>query len=111
MSEQAKIHSAQVFVDTHGLLHQGSQITDPHKRPFMFQVARWEVKVMDSPKRLAEEHLELTRRYFLGLADAQGWRPGPHDCARGLWQQIREVAPADCPVQQLAPNGFFGFGG
>jgi malic enzyme len=32
--DQAKVHSAQVFVDTHGLLHQGSQITDPHKRPF-----------------------------------------------------------------------------
>jgi malic enzyme len=32
--DPAKIHSAQVFVDTHGLLHQGSQITDPHKRPF-----------------------------------------------------------------------------
>ena len=32
--DQAEIHAAQVFVDTHGLLHQGSQITDPHKRPF-----------------------------------------------------------------------------
>jgi malic enzyme len=32
--DQAKIHSAQVFLDTHGLLHQGSQIADPHKRPF-----------------------------------------------------------------------------
>ena len=32
--DPAKIHSAQVFVDTRGLLHQGSQITDPHKRPF-----------------------------------------------------------------------------
>ncbi len=32
--DQAKIHAAQVFVDTRGLLHQGSQITDPHKRPF-----------------------------------------------------------------------------
>ena len=32
--DQAKIHAAQVFVDTHGLLHQGSQITDPQKRPF-----------------------------------------------------------------------------
>jgi malic enzyme len=30
----AKIHAAQIFVDTHGLLHQASQITDPHKRPF-----------------------------------------------------------------------------
>ena len=32
--DQANIHAAQVFVDTHGLLYQGSQITDPHKRPF-----------------------------------------------------------------------------
>ena len=32
--DEAKIHSAQVFVDTQGLLHQGSPITDPHKRPF-----------------------------------------------------------------------------
>ena len=32
--DQAKIHAAQVFVDTHGLLHQGSQVTDPQKRPF-----------------------------------------------------------------------------
>lgn len=33
-ADQAKIHAAQVFVDTHGLLHQGGRITDPHKRPF-----------------------------------------------------------------------------
>ena len=32
--DQAKIDAAQVFVDTHGLLHQGSQITDPQKRSF-----------------------------------------------------------------------------
>jgi malic enzyme len=32
--DPAKVHSAQVFVDTHGLLHQGSPMTDPHKRPF-----------------------------------------------------------------------------
>jgi malic enzyme len=32
--DQARIHVAQVFVDTRGLLHQGSRITDPHKRPF-----------------------------------------------------------------------------
>ncbi len=32
--DQAKIHAAQVFVDTRGLLHQGCQITDPHKRRF-----------------------------------------------------------------------------
>ena len=32
--DRAKIHAAQVFVDTHGLLHHGSPITDPHKRPF-----------------------------------------------------------------------------
>jgi malic enzyme len=32
--DQAKIHAAQVFVDTRGLLRQGGQITDPHKRPF-----------------------------------------------------------------------------
>lgn len=32
--DQAKIHAAQVFVDSHGLLRQGGQITDPHKRPF-----------------------------------------------------------------------------
>jgi malic enzyme len=32
--DQAKIHAAQVFVDTHGLLHQGSQVTDPQKHPF-----------------------------------------------------------------------------
>jgi malic enzyme len=32
--DQAKIHSAQVFVDTHGLLHRGSRFIDPHKRPF-----------------------------------------------------------------------------
>ena len=31
---EAKIHAAQVFVDTQGLLHQGSPMTDPHKRPF-----------------------------------------------------------------------------
>lgn len=29
----AKIHAAQVFLDTHGLLHQDGSI-DPHKRPF-----------------------------------------------------------------------------
>jgi malic enzyme len=30
----SKIHAAQVFVDTHGLLHQGSQRLDPHKQSF-----------------------------------------------------------------------------
>jgi malic enzyme len=33
-ADQAKIHAAQIFVDSHGLLQQGSQIADPHKRPF-----------------------------------------------------------------------------
>jgi malic enzyme len=37
--DQTKIHAAQVFVDTHGLLHQGSQITDPHKRAFALDAA------------------------------------------------------------------------
>jgi malic enzyme len=32
--DQAKIHAAQVFVDSHGLLNQGTPISDPHKRPF-----------------------------------------------------------------------------
>lgn len=32
--DEAKIHAAQVFVDTRGLLHQGGRIADPHKRPF-----------------------------------------------------------------------------
>jgi malic enzyme len=33
-NDQAKIHAAQVFVDSQGLLHQGAPINDPHKRPF-----------------------------------------------------------------------------
>ena len=37
--DRAKIHAAQVFVDTHGLLQQGSQITDPHKRAFALDPA------------------------------------------------------------------------
>ena len=32
--DPAKVHAAQVFVDTRGLLHHGGQIADPHKRPF-----------------------------------------------------------------------------
>ena len=32
--DQSQIHAAQVYVDSHGLLCQGSQIADPHKRPF-----------------------------------------------------------------------------
>ena len=32
--DQARIRAAQVFVDTRGLLHRGSQIADPHKGPF-----------------------------------------------------------------------------
>ena len=37
--DQAKVHAAQVFVDTRGLMHQGSQIADPHKRPFALNEA------------------------------------------------------------------------
>jgi malic enzyme len=33
-NDPANIHAAQVFVDTHGLVHQGSPLTDPHKRAF-----------------------------------------------------------------------------
>ena len=32
--DRAKIHAAQVFVDTRGLVHQASRITDAHKLPF-----------------------------------------------------------------------------
>ena len=31
---QAKIHKAQAFLDSAGLVHEGQVIKDPHKRPF-----------------------------------------------------------------------------
>jgi malic enzyme len=34
LGDEATIHAAQVFVDSHGLLRQGAPISDPHKRPF-----------------------------------------------------------------------------
>ena len=33
-ADDARIHAAQVFVDSRGVLHQGAAISDPHKRPF-----------------------------------------------------------------------------
>lgn len=33
-NDQAKIHRAQVFLDSAGLVHEGQRISDPHKRPF-----------------------------------------------------------------------------
>jgi malic enzyme len=33
-NDRARIHAAQVFVDSRGLLRQGAPIDDPHKRPF-----------------------------------------------------------------------------
>lgn len=33
-NDAARIHAAQVFVDSHGLLHQGAPISDPYKRSF-----------------------------------------------------------------------------
>jgi malic enzyme len=38
-SDPAKIHAAQVFTDTRGLLYQGPPIADPHKRPFALNEA------------------------------------------------------------------------
>lgn len=32
--DEAKIHKAQVFLDSVGLVHDGTNIKDPHKRPF-----------------------------------------------------------------------------
>lgn len=32
--DAAKIHKAQVFLDSRGLVHEGQSIADPHKRPF-----------------------------------------------------------------------------
>jgi malic enzyme len=33
-NDEARIHRNQVFVDSVGLVHQGAEIKDPHKRPF-----------------------------------------------------------------------------
>jgi malic enzyme len=33
-TDEAKIHAAQIFVDSRGLLHRGCDIPDAHKRPF-----------------------------------------------------------------------------
>jgi malic enzyme len=32
--DEAKIHNAQVFLDSRGLVHEGAEIADPHKRAF-----------------------------------------------------------------------------
>lgn len=32
--DRAKIHRAQVFLDSHGLVHEGTEISDPHKREY-----------------------------------------------------------------------------
>ena len=32
--DEARTREAQVFVDSHGLLYEGRNITDDHKRPF-----------------------------------------------------------------------------
>ena len=58
--DEAKIHAAQVFVDSHGLLRQGEPIGDPHKRPFALDdaaMARYEFS-----KDANYELLEVVRR-------------------------------------------------
>ncbi len=58
--DQAKIHSAQVFADSHGLLRQGVPISDPHKRPFALDDAA--MAKYGFSKDASGDLLEIVRR-------------------------------------------------
>lgn len=58
--DQAKIHAAQVFADSHGLLRQGVSISDPHKRPFALDDAA--MAKYGFSKDASGDLLEIVRR-------------------------------------------------
>lgn len=59
-SDEAKIHKAQVFLDSAGLVHEGQQIRDPHKRPFA--MTRAEMKAYGFEGEGPFDLLEVCRR-------------------------------------------------
>ena len=94
--DEAKIHAAQVFVDSHGLLQQGMPITDPHKRPFALD---------DAAMARHGFRNDVTLRPAGGRPPRSAHRAHRHDRAAGHFHRKRSwkrcpsmlIAPSSCP--------------
>ncbi|MGD8453784.1 MAG: NAD-dependent malic enzyme [Phycisphaerae bacterium] len=72
--DAAKIHKAQAFLDSAGLVHEGTQIRDPHKRPFA--MTREDMKAYgfqgDGPHDLLEVIKRVKPTILLGTTARPG---------------------------------------
>lgn len=73
-NNQARIHRAQVFLDSVGLVHDGVPIKDPHKRPFAMTQA--EMKEYGFKGEGPHDLLEVVRRVKPTILFGTTARPG-----------------------------------
>ena len=72
--DKAKVHRAQVFLDSLGLVHDGAPIKDPHKRPFAMTQA--EMKDYGFRGEGPHELLEVIKRVKPAILFGTTARPG-----------------------------------
>ena len=101
--DQARIHAAQVFVDTHGLLCQGTPIADPHKRPFALDDAAMARYGFD--KGRAYDLLEVIRHVQPTVLIGTTAQPGTftEEIVRAMCQHVERpiILPLSNPTSKV----------